>query len=408
MSNVIEKHISGKIFDGLTSEPIKGVNITIEDLSEDKTYFPLPKIEKTNKNGEYSFSISYPDDIPPKFEDISIKLTKNGYGIQDLNIFKGNGDIIENVRIITLNPLQSDLDAEKIAFSLLTSSEILTLTSPFKDADFYAKKRLTDAINQIRADLTGKALDMLSKYGITDVQSIIDDPKSFTSVLQNVICIPKEEADLIISNKNKLVKILNKQYTLIETTTKYLGITDATLKIITPILKTLSILPIPVAIAGVGLPMSAILKVQATITKIEKLIDEKITPLTTEILTILIILQSSLATLIRILNLLDQIIQQCYPDADQEQISQELIDQTKEINELQNQTEDNNIYPEINGFILEVETERTERSLKRKRAIAKSKNGTILLRGEWSFSSIDRILVDELSFYIQQNNLKAN
>ena len=76
MSNVIEKHISGKIFDGLTSEPVKGVNITIEDLSEDKTYFPLPKVEKTNKDGEYSFSISYPDDIPPKFNNISIKIDR--------------------------------------------------------------------------------------------------------------------------------------------------------------------------------------------------------------------------------------------------------------------------------------------------------------------------------------------
>ena len=55
-----------------------------------------------------------------------------------------------------------------------------------------------------------------------------------------------------------------------------------------------------------------------------------------------------------------------------------------------------------------VETESTSNPLKRRRAIARNKNGVIMLTGEWSFSSIDQILIDDLVFYIQQNNLKAN
>ena len=54
-----------------------------------------------------------------------------------------------------------------------------------------------------------------------------------------------------------------------------------------------------------------------------------------------------------------------------------------------------------------VETEITERSLKRRRAIARNKNGVVMLKGEYSFSSIDQILIDELVFYIQQNDLRA-
>ena len=57
---------------------------------------------------------------------------------------------------------------------------------------------------------------------------------------------------------------------------------------------------------------------------------------------------------------------------------------------------------------MEVETEITERSLKRRRAIARNRAGVIMLRGEYSFSSIDQILIDELVFYIQQNDLKAD
>ena len=42
-----------------------------------------------------------------------------------------------------------------------------------------------------------------------------------------------------------------------------------------------------------------------------------------------------------------------------------------------------------------------------KRAIAKNADNVTILKGEWSFSSIDQILIDELVFYIQQNDLKA-
>ena len=55
-----------------------------------------------------------------------------------------------------------------------------------------------------------------------------------------------------------------------------------------------------------------------------------------------------------------------------------------------------------------VETEVTDSSLKRRRAIATNKQGVVMLKGEFSFSSIDQILIDELVFYIQTNNLKAD
>ena len=47
-------------------------------------------------------------------------------------------------------------------------------------------------------------------------------------------------------------------------------------------------------------------------------------------------------------------------------------------------------------------------NLKRRQAIAKNEAGVIMLKGEPSFSSNDQILIDELVFYIKQNNLKAD
>ena len=55
-----------------------------------------------------------------------------------------------------------------------------------------------------------------------------------------------------------------------------------------------------------------------------------------------------------------------------------------------------------------IEIEKTTNSLKRKRATATNNQNVVMLRGEYSFSSIEQILIDELVFYIQQSDLKAD
>jgi hypothetical protein len=92
-----------------------------------------------------------------------------------------------------------------------------------------------------------------------------------------------------------------------------------------------------------------------------------------------------------------------------------LISQTNQVNQfaIANQLTDltnqnPNPISSINGFIMGVEPENTPSPIKRRRAIAKNKQGIIMLTGEWSYSSIDQILIDELVFYIQQKDLKAD
>jgi len=67
---------------------------------------------------------------------------------------------------------------------------------------------------------------------------------------------------------------------------------------------------------------------------------------------------------------------------------------------------------EYNGFILSVETESEEaaqgKSIKRRFAVAKNKDGVTLLQGDKSYSSNDQILIDELIFKIEQENLTPN
>ena len=64
----------------------------------------------------------------------------------------------------------------------------------------------------------------------------------------------------------------------------------------------------------------------------------------------------------------------------------------------------------VNGFTLSVVVDRTEQvgETYRRQAIAKNSKGVVILKGEPSFSAIDQILLDELAFYIVNNNLKAD
>ena len=85
-------------------------------------------------------------------------------------------------------------------------------------------------------------------------------------------------------------------------------------------------------------------------------------------------------------------------------INQELLDLAEE-----EEDDGNPIISSTNGFFFSVETDDSNPvgTLKRRRAIAKDARGVTLLKGELSFSSSDQVLIDELIFYIQQNNLKA-
>jgi hypothetical protein len=100
---------------------------------------------------------------------------------------------------------------------------------------------------------------------------------------------------------------------------------------------------------------------------------------------------------------LDKLVEKCYPEANQEQIALELTALT-----IQQTTQTSPVITNAYGFKMGVETEVTNNPLKRRRAIATNKQNVVMLKGEWSYSSIDQILIDELVFYIQQNNLKAD
>ena len=219
-------------------------------------------------------------------------------------------------------------------------------------------------------------------------------------------CPTSDELSKLINRKNKLVKQINnllKVIRSVENAIKPLETFIDTLKKLLPTLDIAS-MTLPTSVPpGIGIPSGVIIKLgdlikfsKDSITMNQGIIDNLNSPLS--------LLKSSLATALQYLNLLDTLVQHCAESQGsqeaQEQISAELIALTTE-----QSNQESPVVTNVNGFTMGVETEVTDKPLKRRRAIATNKQGVVMLKGEFSFSSIDQILIDELVFYIQQNNL---
>ena len=322
----------------------------------------------------------------------SITISAPGYESVEKIPYKGDGTIKENLGIIKLTPTQDALELDKIESSQLSIDQIKELNKEGKTPEYFAQKKLTDLVINLKGKAIPLTLTLISSFGITKVSQLIDKEKTNTSDLFNTTCPSPEELTRLINRKNKLVKQINRSFKIIDSTTKALGITQG---IITSLLISYN------ATLAITFPVPA--SVPVALQRINTLL-ERLNIANAGILAILILIKQVLTQLLQYLNLLDSLIQQCSPDNDQsqEQISSELIALT-----IQQTQQESPVVINVNGFEMGVETEPTTNSLKRRRAIARNKQGIVMLKGEYSFSSIDQILIDELVFYIQQNDLKA-
>jgi hypothetical protein len=377
--------IKGTVIDEQSKSPINGAKISISSTEH----------VSSDENGDFIIN----GDIPEN-EFISLIISSPGYQFEEPAIYKGDNTIKNNIGIIQLQPLIPSIEQDKIKSSQLDQSQVKNLTKGKKDASYYSQEIISNQVNVLKNTLLPSVLTMIAPFGLSQINNI--SPQEFSKYIDQATCPTTSELDNLIKRKNQLVKQLNNSLNLINNTTKALGITGGIIETLNVVFQVLKNIPIPSAVAGVGLPINVILAVQDNKERIDKLIG-KLRNVNVGILSIIIILRQTLIQIIQLLNLLDQLIQECYPDAEQEKIAFELNQLTQ-----QQSNQLDPVVTNVNGFEMGVETEITEKPLKRRRAFARNKQGVVMLKGEWSFSSIDQILIDELVFYIQQNDLKAD
>ena len=388
--------ISGKIVDLNTNEPLIGV----------KVISPLKKITKTDKNGDFEVKVPKIVNTPLDPKKFTISISKNKYAPTTIIPYTSNLDTKTNLGIVTLKPLESNLKREIADFLTFKEAEVKEYTEKNVTVEFKTQKKLNESINNLKKLVIPLLLGLIAQYGVTKVQELIDEIELNGGQLPDKIkelitCPPPEVISKIIERKNKLVKQLTNVLNSINKATEVLTISQKYISIADISLKILENIPTPTAIGGVGIPISVINGIQKTINFLSQLIG-KLNIANGFILSILLLLRATLTQVLNILKLLDLITQYC-SGATPTPISAELTALT-----IQQSNQLSPVVTNVNGFEMGVETESTTKTLKRRRAIARNKQGVVMLQGEWSYSSIDQILIDELVFYIQQNNLKAD
>jgi len=366
--------IKGTVVNGQSQDPIKGANVKISPLN----------FVSTDTNGNFTIT----GDIPES-GSLSMIISATGYEFIEPPLYKGDGSLKPDLGVLQLQPLVSSLTQEKIKSTQLSKNQIKEISRGKKDFSYYAEEKLSNQINILKNTLIPSILTMVAGFGLTQVSDY--KPDQLPKLLDQAVCPTQAELTNLINRKNKLVKQLTNSLRLIDTTTKQLGITQGVIVLLDATFFTAENTPTFLNPFPPGLNRF-----------LSKTID-KLKSVNAGILSILIILRQVLTQALQLLNLLDQLVQKCYPDANQERISAELTALT-----IQQSTQLSPVVTNVNGFEMGVETENSPNTLKRRRAIARNKQGVVMLKGEWSFSSIDQILIDELVFYIQQNDLKAD
>ena len=438
--------ISGRLFDKTNGKPLQGVNISVgvstSILGEEKVeptlsignqdlispeininpndfiYVPAPFLLEsrdniTDKKGNFTVKVKVPV-IPANQKtplDIALLFSKSGFLPSTSTILNGDRTIkttlsassITNIEEAAKNLSQEYRDKIDQAQSKVSSLAL----DLFDKVISVRKDSIAKVVDTIKTKLLPLAVSLLLAFGIAKITQ-----------MNRKTCPTPTALDNVFRTRNRVVRQLNQLFRTITINTALAAAFFALAKTLKGVRLSLDALPAPQAVGTFpakdfgGLifaqPYSFTAKLQAISAKLKEL-EEQNESLNRAILTSLIFLIAGCATVVILLKSIDKLIQECAEEAGGSQlqlvaINQELLDLAAEEEE-----DGNPVIPTLNGFIFSVETDNKNPvgTLKRRFAVAKNNQGVTLLKGEPSFSSSDQILIDELIFYIQQNDLKA-
>lgn len=450
--------ITGRVYDATGTKPLKGVKVTpgvyadtdppptrsLQQLElstteinldpSNYTYTPVPflHIKKStekefdvnvyekdkgfvysDKDGNFTIQVTLPtidfNKTTPLF--FALIMTKKGYLPQKALIVKGDRTIRTDLKAVSVTSIKDigDIIAkeavvrtnqyldEKVEKFVLEPTELVLNTR---------QKSVSKLTNIVQTKLLPLVMQLLLAFGISKLSEQEQKTCPSPSVLQSVI-----------NRRNGVTRQLNNVYKSVITNTAIAGVFALLAKQLKGISLRLDSIPAPQAtgtpplkdFGGLisALPYSFTGKIQRIKDLLEE-ISENNKQLNKKLVLALIYILAAIVTILLLLKAIDNLTQECAEELDVE-FSPEALDEGLVALTVQQGLDGNPSINEINGFILSVETDDSNPvgELKRRRAVAKDNRGVTLLQGELSFSSNNQILIDELVFYIQQNNLKA-
>jgi hypothetical protein len=346
----------------------------------------------TNSKGEFSISSEWDEKSP-----LILTFSLSGYNNKTKRVTTLTNKVKEDIGVIELKTITDNKVQQQKELEKINANSLKSKLKP--SADTLAISRINNLSDTITRISLPVVFDLLSQFGI-------NNPLENANPSQGTFCPPPSLLNIIVEKRNKLTNQLNNIYTTTTITLNTIEGLENVTNIFEDLFSTLKVLPIPTLPPGAP---SLVPLIQDTKNFLLAPSISKLSGLTSGLFLSLSLLAERLKQIIDLLNSLDLQIQKCIGDNEVElaEINTTLLklNNQQQSSTTQQSTQQN---IQINGFNFGVETEPTTNNLKRKRAIAKNDQGVILLRGEYSFSSSDQILINELVFYIQINNLKAD
>jgi hypothetical protein len=229
----------------------------------------------------------------------------------------------------------------------------------------------------------------------------------------NGTCLPPAQLDLIILQRNNIVNKLNQIGSVLDTTTAAAGITSDLLNSLITAAQTLRVAKTALIAAdatagGIGPFASLVFQANevldalkfdslgnSKLNKLKSIIDNTAAPIS--------ITSSFISIAIVSLNSIDNILKQCSPNSTYLAISNDL----ENITLRQNIAENTLNQITYKGFVLEIEIIPYTPTVNRRRAIGKNQSGIIMIQTEFSFTTSNQVLINELKLIIDRDNLKA-
>lgn len=254
--------------------------------------------------------------------------------------------------------------------------------------------KIKSTLSRVVAQQMGTMQGKLEAYGISKLRNLLSD--------LDKKCPSDSELRTILRTLTNIQNILNKYNRQV---LKYNGLIsrlDTVINSVTTAVRILRILPIPTAVAGVGVPIGLTNRYSESLINLSDYLEN----LKNDKDSIKVILGSASVNTNQVqslINAIDAKIRQCISSGGVEQYPTTFAEASNRIIESNDRVEGAIPYTLDNGSQYFIEVVAVEEGIGVPRRLAQAKNldGVVVMKGEPSYSSDENVLIEELIFRLE-------
>ena len=275
-------------------------------------------------------------------------------------------------------------------------------------------KLIVDLVLKLKNFFLPQLTALLLEYGIDQLESALDRDELSPEELKEKFCPIPERLEALILQRNNLAEVLNNTGTQLDTISAGVNFSGQFSQLLQALVNGLKgaefilnqaakLIPlIPGAIVSTVNDLGTIADVTLTQPDGTPIIP-KIKSIVTSVAPPFALIQQVILQCVTLLDQLDELILLCAPNATLTPTSN-TIDGIVATQLIAENTETGNTYK---GFTLEIETRAFTPKVDQNRAVGKNNQGIVLITTDYSFASNPNVLINELKFIIDRDNLKA-